>query len=310
MPIPAVPENAQAVDITYGDSDLLNLLAVDLPGGERFGFGEQVPLTLYLRADEPVDDNYRLFLQLLDETGTEIANVTSHPGWGRNPTTLWEPGAIYADSYLVQIVRSIGDRSPLLADVYVGFVNPEKEDAGKLPIVARNSAGEEIVPFVGQVVVEPMHELSVESGDLRVGGAVFGDVMSLAGYGLNNGSGGDVVLSATDAMTVTVLWEAVGIPATDYTVFAHLLDMAGNRVAGFDQAPAVDRFPTRAWRESDRVLSQLPMTLEGVEPGQYELWIGVYESGSAGAIRLPVSDAGGFESGDGQILLTDVTLVP
>jgi 4-amino-4-deoxy-L-arabinose transferase-like glycosyltransferase len=309
-PVPALPANARPVDITYGDSDLLSLLAVELPEGERFGFGEQVPLTLYLRADEPVDDNYRIFVQLLDETGTEIANVTSHPGWGRNPTTLWEPGAIYADSYRVQIVRSIGDRSPLLADVYVGFVNPEKEDAGKLPIVARNSADEEIVPFVGQIVVEPMREPSVESEDLRVGGAVFGDVMLLAGYGLTTGSGDDVVLSATDAMTVTVLWEAVGTPATDYTVFAHLLDMAGNRVAGFDQAPVVDRFPTRAWRESDRVLSQLPMTLEGVEPGQYELWIGVYESGSAGATRLPVSDAGGFESGDGQIMLDEVTLVP
>ncbi len=309
-PIAAVPEDARSVDITYGDNDLLHLLAVDLPEGERFGFGEQVPITLYLRAAEPVNDNYRIFLQLLDETGAEIANVTSHPGWGRNPTTLWHPGSIYADNYLVQIERSIGDQSPLLADVYVGFINPEKEDAGKLPVIARNSDGEEIVPFVGRVEVEPMRSPRLEDAMLQPGGTVFGDVLSLAGYGLDAGPNGDVALSVTDALTVTLLWEAVGVPATDYTVFAHLLDSQGNRVAGFDQAPAAGRFPTSAWRESDRVLSHMPITLEGVEPGQYELWIGIYESGSEGATRLPVSDAGGYDAGDGQILLTDVTLVP
>ena len=184
-PVQAVPPDAKPVDITYGDADQLSLLAVDLPDGQRFGFGEQVPITLYLRADEPVSDNYRLFVQLLDETGSEIANVTSHPGWGRNPTTLWEPGAIYADSYDVQIVRSVGDSSPLLADVYVGFINPEKEDAGKLPVTARNRDGEEIVPFVGEIAVEPMHPPTVESEDLQPGGAVFGDVLALAGYGLD-----------------------------------------------------------------------------------------------------------------------------
>ena len=309
-PVPALPENARAVDITYGDSDLLSLLAVELPEGERFGFGEQVPLTFYLRADEAVDDNYRIFVQLLDETGTEIANVTSHPGWGRNPTTLWEPGAIYADRYLVQIVRSIGEQSPLLADVYVGFINPQKEDAGKLPIIARNSDGEEIVPFVGQIEVEPMRPSTVAGAALQPGGAVFGNVMSLAGYGLDTGPNGDVALSGTDVLTVTLLWEAVGVPAADYTVFAHLLDAEGNRVAGFDQAPAADRFPTSAWRESDKILSHLPIALAGAEPGQYELWIGIYESGSEGATRLPVSDAGGYDAGDGQILLNEVTLVP
>ena len=184
-PVQAVPDDAKPVDITYGDTDRLSLLAVELPDDQRFGFGEQVPITLYLRADEPVSDNYRLFVQLLDETGTEIANVTSHPGWGRNPTTLWEPGAIYADNYRVQIVRSIGDSSPLLADVYVGFINPEKEDAGKLPVTARNRDGEEIVPFVGEIAVEPMHSPTVESENLQPGGAVFGDVLALAGYGLD-----------------------------------------------------------------------------------------------------------------------------
>ena len=305
-PVKAVPENARPVEITYGDTDRLSLLAVELPDDQRFGFGEQVPITLYLRADEPVSDNYRLFVQLLDETGAEIANVTSHPGWGRNPTTLWEPGAIYADNYDVQIVRSAGDSSPLLADVYVGFINPEKEDAGKLPVTARNRDGDEIVPFVGEIAVEPMHPPTVENENLQPGGAVFGDVLALAGYSLDL----EPSLTASETLTVTLLWEAVGIPATDYTVFAHLIDADGDRVAGFDQAPAADRLPTRQWQSADRILSRFPIDLTGVEPGQYSLWVGVYESGSGGSIRLPVSDAAGFASGDGQILLENVTIVP
>ena len=215
------------------------------------------------------------------------------------PTAIW-----YRSCAVSVIARRYWPMSML------GLSTRKRKTQGKLPIIARNSDGEEIVPFVGQIEVEPMHPPTVDNEELKPGGAVFGDVMSLVGYGLDSEPNGDVALSAGDVLTVTLLWEAVGLPAADYTVFAHLLDTDGNRVAGFDQAPAADRFPTSAWRESDRVLSHLPISLEGVETGQYKLWIGVYKSGSGGAIRLPVSDAGGYDAGDGQILLTDVTLVP
>ncbi|MEZ4609546.1 MAG: hypothetical protein R2838_04695 [Caldilineaceae bacterium] len=45
-------------------------------------------MTLYLHSDAAMDENYQLFLQLVDPAGRPIANITSHPGWGRNPTSI------------------------------------------------------------------------------------------------------------------------------------------------------------------------------------------------------------------------------
>ena len=302
--VDSLPKSVLPADITYGDRHALHVLALDLPSEERFGIGEEVPITLYLGTDEVVDEDYRLFIQLLDDGGQEIANVTTHPGWGRNPTSLWAPGALYADQYAVRIEESIEDRSPLLANVYVGFVDPLKEEQDKLPVTARAKNGEEIVPFLGTVEIAPTSPPTVASAGLAEGGPTFGSVMNLAGYDIIDMDSGD----ANVTLNVTLLWEANGTPAEEYTVFAHLIDDDGQQVAGFDQAPASGRFPTSYWREGDRILSHLPIDGAEVQPGEYALWVGVYESESQGALRLPVTDAAGFDSGDGMIRLGDVTI--
>ena len=98
-------------------------------------------------------------------------------------------------------------------------------------------------------------------------------------------------------------------PATDYTAYVHLLDGDGRQVAGYDQAPAGDRFPTSRWRAGDRVLSSYALALPPDLPaGEYSLWAGLYETTSAGALRLPVTDAGGLAAGDGQVEIGQVEI--
>ena len=60
-------------------------------------------------ASEKLATDLPLFVQLLDENGQAIGNVTTHPGWGRNPTSLWEPGALYEDRYAVTISEPVDD---------------------------------------------------------------------------------------------------------------------------------------------------------------------------------------------------------
>jgi hypothetical protein len=128
--------------------------------------------------------------------------------------------------------------------------------------------------------------------------AVFGDVIKLAGSDAPAAHD----LAAGSQITVTLAWEALAQPATDYTAYVHLLDGSGQQVAGYDQAPAGDRFPTSRWRAGDRILSRYPLELPAdLPPGEYSLWAGLYETASAGALRLPVTDAGGLVTGDGQV---------
>ncbi len=299
-PVAALPGSAQAVNLRIGDSEGVELVAVEVGPG-RYHPGERVPVTLYWRADQPLTHDYQLFIQFLDENGREAANLTSHPGWGRNPTTFWQPGALYADPYQVLVSGPIDEASPLLARVYTGLIDPAGEDRDNLPLpayTAGDSGGAEVTPFVGAVELAAWRQPSVESAGLQASSATFGDVITLAGHTAPE----ELSLTSGAPLTVTLLWEASGPPAADYTAYVHLLDANGRQVAGYDQAPAPRRFPTDHWRAGDRILSTFPLTLPAdLPPGEYQLWVGLYETASAGALRLPVTEAGGLPAGDGQV---------
>lgn len=304
-PVVAIPAGATAVDLRFEAAAPIRLHAVTLPD-KRFRPGERVPVTLYLSTDAPLDQDYQLFIQLLDDQGRAIGNVTTHPGWGRNPTSLWTPGAIYGDEYDVLIDQPIDNRSPLLATVYVGFIDPATEASReRLPLPAFDAAGERVTPFVGHVVVEPSPPLEFGELNLEASAVRFGDVIELGGYSYPPVA----EVEASEPFTVTLFWNAIGQPATDYTTFVHLRDPAGETVASYDQAPAGERFPTRYWRASDRIVSEFPLSLPSpLEPGAYELWVGLYESASQGDVRLPVTDDGGLRSGDGEVMVGEIVV--
>lgn len=303
-PVAGVPASAQPLNLTFEgvEGERLELVAVELPpaAGERFLPGDDVPVTLYLRAPVKVATDYELFVQLLDETGAEIANVTSHPGWGRNPTTLWEPGTLYADRYLVRITGAVDARAPLLARVYTGFIDPATRDQGNFPLTARDAAGNEVTPFVGQVAVRP--HTGPDAAGLEAIGGTFGDVITLVGARAE-----PEAVQPGGALTVTLIYEAAGTPATDYTAFVHLRGADGVLAAGSDQRPAGERFPTAAWRAGDRVEAAFTLALPGdLPPGEYALWTGLYETASGGALRLPVTQAGQTPTGDGEVEIARV----
>jgi hypothetical protein len=301
-PVSAIPASAQPLDIVYGDTDKLYLLALEIPN-ERFQPGAHVPVTLYLQAHAPIQDDYQVFIQLLDENRVEVGNLTSHPGWGRNPTTLWQPGAIYADHYPVLIERAITGSSPLLAQVYIGFVDPQTEKGDRLPIPAQTTTGVKIEegPFLGQVAISASAPPTVDVATMTTNGVEFGTVIKLAAVDFP----AQVAAGDTTPLTVTLVWDVLSTPATDYTAFVHLLDEGGERVSGFDQAPAL-RFPTRYWRQGDRIVTQFSLTPPAAA-GEFALWVGLYEADSGGTLLLPITESATQTTGDGRVLIGKLT---
>ncbi len=301
--VDSTPASAQPVAVRYATSEPIDLLAVELPEG-RVHAGEAVPITLYLTAPVTPTRDDELFVQLLDEKGGEIANVTTHPGWGRNPTSLWRAGALYPDAYSLPLTAAIDNRSPLAARLYVGFVDPATAAEGNQPLPATDRSGARITPFVATVVIEPAAPPTVASLGLRPHGAEFGDVISVAGASVR-----DEAMRAGETITTTLLYEVLGQPATDYTAFVHLLDVNGKQVAGFDQPPAAGRLPTSLWRAGDMIATDFPIALpDDLPPATYTLVTGLYESSSDGALRLPVTANAGRGSGDGWVELETVTV--
>ncbi|HXV97165.1 MAG TPA: glycosyltransferase family 39 protein, partial [Anaerolineae bacterium] len=74
--------------------------AIQLLGYDFVPDAEQaiVNLTLFWKALEPVDENYRIQVQLVDEAGRPHFTWLSHPLNGRYPTRAWDKGDIIRDT--------------------------------------------------------------------------------------------------------------------------------------------------------------------------------------------------------------------
>ena len=91
-------------------------------------------------------------------------------------------------------------------------------------------------------------------------------------------------------------WQALAAPQADYTVFAHLRNAAGETVAQKDGPPASGAYPTGLWAAGEIIKDEISIPLNGLEPGQYSLVVGMYDFVTG--LRLPVAN-----SPDGTILL-------
>ncbi len=149
--VEAVPADAQPIGKVYGDG--VELVAARFPEPGAL-IGEEVAVTLYFRTQEEQIRDLELFIHLLDPNSMQIGNVTTHPGWGVRPLTLWKPGILYEDTYLNPL-----DRAPAVARLYVGFVDPEStalESEGLLPVAGGGPRIESRVVWTHYEQLEPM----------------------------------------------------------------------------------------------------------------------------------------------------------
>jgi 4-amino-4-deoxy-L-arabinose transferase-like glycosyltransferase len=297
-PILALPGDVRPVNARYGDH--LELVGVQMPAG-RFQAGESVPVTLYWRTDAVLAEDYPMFVQLLDENREMIANITSHPGWGRNPTSLWQPGVLYPDTYEIAIPGGVSSRGPLLATLYVGFVDPNADT----PLPTTDAGGAEVEGMVGKMPLGSSRLAEQQTGNLTPVQVRFDDSIRLAGYAYpgvlerpqqETGQG-------NSSAVVRLLWEADGQPHDEYTAFVHLVGSGGDFVTGFDRPPAEHGFATGYWQQGDVFLSDFTLILpSGLSPGVYQVWAGLYRTDSQGSARLPAQSSD-RQVRDDQVLL-------
>ena len=76
--------------------------------------------------------------------------------------------------------------------------------------------------------------------------ASFGAELLLFGYDLVPNTA-LVEGQASTAGSLRLYWNTERKPSADYKVFVHLLDAAGNQVAGADHPPVTEYFPTSSW---------------------------------------------------------------
>jgi len=61
--------------------------------------GGILQLTLFWRAEKPIERRYKVFVHLLDKDGRVIAQRDAEPGGDMKPTNTWQPGETVLDNY-------------------------------------------------------------------------------------------------------------------------------------------------------------------------------------------------------------------
>jgi hypothetical protein len=261
----------------------LTLLGYDLPQ-RRVQPGAAFPITLHWRAERPIGHNLIVFNHLLDQAAVQ------HGGADRVPrlyytTLLWVPGEIVSDAYEVPVAANA---PPGIYWLDIGLY-PSEQPTLSLPLFENN---------------RPLDHNSIRLGPLKIGGPPlsvtlsaaqpqtplnisFGNQITLLGFDLN------VERSTFNVQRLTLFWRADSSPPTDYTVFIHLLDLAGNPVAQFDGPPAAGAYPTSLWDPGEIIADE--HRLQDLPPGRYILQIGLYRPDTGERLAVAGSPEGVVE---------------
>jgi hypothetical protein len=247
---------------------------------EAVAAGEEIKVTLCWEALRPMDQDYSLFIHLLGRDNLRVAERISYPGQGRFPTRLWPLGRAFCDSYWLGVAH--WTPAPELYALEVGLFNAAT--GRRLP--AQDASGQTLEPpNVGLVRITPATPPPAPDHTLAYTYDLDGQI-ELVGYD------GPTTLAASNAVTLTLYWQALEVPQGDYKVFVHLLDETGELVTQDDTPPRGGRYPTWAWQPGDLVPDQHHLVLpEEWLPGPYSFLVGMYRTDSLE--RLPVTGPNG-----------------
>ncbi|MCB0208755.1 MAG: glycosyltransferase family 39 protein [Anaerolineae bacterium] len=119
------PDIETPLEVNFGNPTEITLLGstISTDSLEDVAVSDQpstIRLTLYWQAQQEMETNYTIFIQLLNPAGQVVAQVDQQPLAGAAPTTTWLSGEILTDNY------TLAPSAPLQAGDYqliAGFYN-------------------------------------------------------------------------------------------------------------------------------------------------------------------------------------------
>lgn len=253
----------QSLDVRFGD--VARILAVDVQPS-TLQPGDPLFVTVVWEPLRQTEKPLVVYVHLVDQVDVLLAQRDTWPGLSRAPTTHWQPGVPFVDTYRVDLPTS--SYAPNEAIVRVGLY--DRTD-GRLPVFG---AGE--TPVGDRVTVGTVNVIPRPGPWPNVQEANFGDEITLVGYTLAPRS-----LAAGETFTVTLYWlpRHDGQLQRDYMVFAQVIDP--NWKVWGSRDGAGPGWSTGRVTQDVRQITLLPDT----PPGSYPIQVGLFHSATG---RLPV----------------------
>lgn len=275
------------LDIEFGDK--IKLLGYEMAASEARS-NTEASVTLYWRCLREMKEDYGLSIQILGTNAQVYGTLQVHPGHGNFPTSVWEKGDTFRETYRVPVVQDVP--TPSLAYFKVSFL-PSESSGDTLPPL--NADGNPTGAAFGQLVVRAYQEPQVKDRTYYE----LAEKIGLVGYRIDSRADGEV--------RITLFWQALTNVERDYTVFIHLLDKEGDLVGQRDSQPNNGLSPTSIWKageviEDEHVISLSPAT----KGGRYSVRVGLYDLKTMR--RLPAFDADGSRLPHDVIVLGETEL--
>ncbi|MCW1970759.1 MAG: hypothetical protein KIH69_021835 [Anaerolineae bacterium] len=272
----------------------------------RVAAGEQFGVTLYWQTSRPITSNYSLFIKLYDRAENEVASLNTYPGGGLLPTSRWQTGNVIADHYRLRLNNGIATPTALRLDVgFYRFADPTRQ-----PLPTLDSQGKPTGRQRYEVAgVGGVQDRAVSAKESAAGKAI--------GYfTLDSSWQRDAAVYVNVAraeqqgrqLHFRTHWAVHRDFAADYTIFAQLIDSAGNVVAQKDGRAMNEQFSAKWWREGDFVMDERTLDLPATLPaGSYTLLLGLYRPSDFA--RLPALQPNGQPAQD-NALRFEVKILP
>jgi 4-amino-4-deoxy-L-arabinose transferase-like glycosyltransferase len=251
--------------------------------------GGTVAVTVYWQALARTDLDHAIFVHLLSDTGVMVAQRDTYPGLGRYPSTAWEPGVVFADTYRVRVPETA--YAPDTGYIQVGiYAIAPPENPRLVTSDGRNA-----------VRLAAVEILSLEGEFPNSLEANFGGKAALVGYELDRR-----VARPGETIRITLYWRALAPFERNYSVFVHVLGQDDQRWAWSGGWPVQGQAPTRTWQPGQTIEDTYDLTIgETTPPGFYDIEVGMSAKDVG---RLPVVAEDGHQLGN-RVLLCKVRVV-
>jgi len=288
-PLPAEMEAVDAdfgADCTCRSEKRMRLLAYEIEGpegteGGALRPGDPVEVTLVWEPLAEMERDWSVFVHLNDPVlATPLAQRDMYPGQGLLATRLLEPGQRIVNVYRLRVPETA--IAPAELELAVGLYDFE---TGERLLTAAGEEGDALV--LETVSLEPRPGEYPNAIEVN-----FGERLELVGFTVTPRRA-----RPGETVQLTLYWRALRALATDYTLFAQVLDAEDTTRWAASDVPG----NTAAWLEGEVQTVQMPLTLrEDAPAGVYPLIVGAYtRTEDGGFSRLQIVR-------DGRITMDDV----
>lgn len=296
----ALPAEATEASITFdgGQLRLVGWRFFDEWQAAELGWSQPqraYAVELFWQVDAPVEKDYEFYLAYIQDgeryVGRDSALGTiSYPP---TPTSTWQPGTIYSEIVGFKFPHGIPPARTGTIRLGVYTSEGEADDPNRPIFPVQTDSGASDVVIQPLAVFDPgIHPTPIEG--LMPVDAQFGELIGLRGIHLpERGAPGELI-------AIAFHWEGLRDITPDYSLFVHVIDESGNRIAGYDGAVG-GALLSSTWQPGypvyERVQVQLPETV-----GTYPVYVGLYDA--ATMERLAV------DAPDNRILVGEIMVAP